>query len=200
MMMPTLNEIEQLHRKYAPTDETFDLIYTHCLIVRDIALWAVDSLQLNADREMVEVGALLHDIGVYKLYDKSGKEISENYLRHGISGYEILKSEGYDEVICRFASHHTGVGITRAEIVANKLPLPEEDFLADSTEELLVMYADKFHSKDIPPCFNTVEWYAKHVARFGVDKSNAFLELVERFGKPDLRKLSEKYGHIIRDL
>ncbi len=198
MTLPSRDAIEQLHRKYATTDDVFEIIYTHCLIVEEIALWVAETKGLRVDKNLLSIGALLHDIGVYRFYDKQGTETPDNYLRHGIYGYEILKTEGFDEVICRFGSHHTGVGITKAEIIANKLPLPHEDFMAETDEELLVMYADKFHSKDIPPCFNTVNWYADHVAKFGDEKRRAFVAMVNRYSAPDLGALSQKYGHIVR--
>lgn len=95
------------------------------------------------------------------------------------------------------ASHHTGVGVTRAQILARKLPLPPEDYLADSTEEALVMYADKFNSKSDPPHFNSAETYRAHVGAFGADNAAAFDRLIERFGTPDLVELSNKYGQAI---
>jgi hypothetical protein len=46
--------------------------------------------------------------------------------------------------------------------------LPEQDFTAESLEERLVMYADKFHSK--PPRFNSFAQYVAHAAKFGQEK------------------------------
>lgn len=67
-------------------------------------------------------------------------------------GEAILKSEGFPEKLWRFASHHTGVGLTR-DVINQKLPLPEADYLVETDEELLVMYADKFHSKQLVKTF-----------------------------------------------
>ena len=49
------------------------------------------------------------------------------------------------------ASHHTGVGLTAEQILHRKLPLPAVDLLAETVEEELVMYADAFHTKSVPP-------------------------------------------------
>lgn len=146
-MLPTFSEIEALHKKYAPTEEAFTVVFTHCQIVADIADSLYRSSLPGVQKDVVRAGCLLHDIGVYQLY-KDGTFDSANYIRHGILGHQILASEGFDNRLCRFCSHHTGVGLTKESIIARGLPLPHEDFLADTPEEELVMYADKFHSKN----------------------------------------------------
>lgn len=191
IMLPTFEDIQRLHRKYAPNEEAYDLIFTHCLIVCDIA----DDLmrqnpELQIDTELVRTGALLHDIGAYSLF-RNG-DFHRDYITHGIKGSEILQSERMDVRLVRIASHHTGVGLSKNDIVAQTLPLPAEDFLAETIEEKIIMYADKFHSKT--PKFNTYESYAKTVARFGNGKERTFQEFKEQFGLPDLLPLAKKYG------
>ena len=46
-----------------------------------------------------------------------------------------------------FAKRHTGAGLTKKEIIEQELPLPQQDFLPETTEEKLICYADKFFSK-----------------------------------------------------
>lgn len=115
MTLPTLAEIESLHRKYAPTSEVYELVYTHCQIIERIAEQLTADRNLKIDRELVRVGCLLHDIGVYALYDTEGNYAAPtgHYITHGLEGEHILKAEGYSEVLWRFASHHTGVGLSR---------------------------------------------------------------------------------------
>jgi uncharacterized protein len=194
-MLPTFQQIEALHKRLAPTKAAFDLVFTHCIIVSEIA----DALLANGnnsdiDAELVRAGCLLHDIGVYALYE-NGVLDRGRYITHGTEGYKILKAEGFDEAICRIASHHTGVGLTREDIAAQNLPLPDEDLLAETKEERLVMYADKFHSK--APQFNTFESYTKTVSKFGAGKASQFASLANEFGIPALDDLSAKYGHPI---
>lgn len=200
MNLPTLEQIETLHHKYAPSDAGFDLVFTHCRIVAEIAEQCIANKHLAADAALVRVGCLLHDIGVYELLDKDGTEREDlPYITHGIRGEAILKKEGFPEIIWRFGSHHTGVGLTKQDIIKQGLPLPLQDYEAETIEEELVMYADKFHSKNTPPNFNTFEHYKKTVAKFGQDKSDKFAELAEKFGVPDLAPLIAKYGHVVRD-
>jgi uncharacterized protein len=142
----------------------------------------------------VRAGSLLHDIGVYRLYDDAGHLGHANYIRHGVLGYELLRADGLPEAICRFASHHTGVGLSRADVLAQRLPIPPADYLAETGEERLVMYADKFHSKTTPPVFRTASASAARLRRFGEEKVMAFQALRETFGEPDLAALSKTYG------
>ena len=195
----TYEEILSLHKKYAPSDAVYDLVFTHCRIVRDIALQLIDDNTLSVDKDLVMVGALLHDIGVHPLFGADGKLRKDvHYITHGTEGETILKNEGYPESIWRFASHHTGVGLSSQDITDQNLPLPPRNYLAESDEELLVMYADKFHSKTTPPYFNSYEWYEEYVKRFGSHKSVAFKQMAHQFGKPDLRRLQKEYGFEIR--
>jgi uncharacterized protein len=76
--------------------------------------------------------------------------------------------------------------------------LPVDDYLAETDEELLIMYADKFHSKTTPPYFNSFEWYKQGVAKFGADKVIKLENMAKKFGVPDLKPLSEKYGYEVR--
>ncbi len=187
--------IVALHKKHAPSHEAFQLVYTHCEIIWQIARQLIETSSLRVDTELVKAACLLHDIGVYRLYLPSGEIDHANYVKHGILGYELLKEEGLPEKIRRFASHHTGVGLSREDVVRQRLPLPPADYLAETPEERLLMYADKFHSKSTPPKFLTAAAYEKKVAQFGKGKIEAFRKLQREFGTPDLASLAAKYGH-----
>ncbi|MEU9224099.1 HD domain-containing protein [Streptomyces massasporeus] len=140
----------------------------------------------HLDAELVRAGCLLHDIGVYRLYGEDGRLDHGNYIRHGPLGHEIFEAEGFPETLRGFCSHHTGVGLTRRDIVRQELPLPPADYLAVTQEERLVMYADKCHTKSRPSTFLSPDEYAAHVRRFGEDKVIAFQVLRAEFGEPDL--------------
>ncbi|GAB2576753.1 hypothetical protein Aab01nite_12620 [Paractinoplanes abujensis] len=184
--LPTDDEIRALHERFAPAPAAFELVWTHCLIVRDLA---ASFPAPGADPDLVRAGALLHDIGVYRL------QPGEAYIRHGVLGHELLRSLGLPEPLARICSHHTGVGLTREDVLTQGLPLPPEDYLDESPSETVVMYADKFHSKTTPPRFWTAESYAASIARFGPQKATRFADLVTRYGEPDVRALADRYGH-----
>jgi uncharacterized protein len=188
--IPTDDEIRDLHARLAPDPATFETVHTHCRIVCAIAEDLLAARHHDVDVALVRAGCLLHDIGVHRL--------DGPYLRHGVVGHRLLRESGYPEVLARFCSHHTGVGITADEIVRRDLPLPPGDYLAETPEERLVMYADKFHTKSDPPTFLTAATYAAGVRRFGAGKAAAFDELVRVYGEPDLTALSRAYGHPVR--
>lgn len=195
MRVPTDAEIRALHERHAPTPAALESVYTHCLIVCGIAEQLLARTGLGGDAALVRAGCLLHDVGVYRLYDDAGRLDQANYIRHGVLGYALLAEEGLPEAICRFAAHHTGVGLSRDDVVRQELPLPPGDYLAETDEEALVMYADKFHSKTLPPVLLTGDAYAARVRRFGVDKAAAFESMRATFGEPDLAPFAAGHGH-----
>jgi uncharacterized protein len=160
-----------------------------------IAEQILSRTDIHLDADLVRAGSLLHDIGVYRLYDAAGNIDPTHYVRHGILGYELLAAAGFSDAICRFCSRHTGVGLSRDDIRNQRLPLPFADYLAETSEEELVMYADKFHSKTDPPAFVTASSYTASIRRFGEDKAAAFSAMREKFGEPDLDPLISTYGH-----
>jgi uncharacterized protein len=194
VQIPGDQEIRALHEKHAPSRAAFGLVYTHCVIVCGIAEQLLARSDLGLDADLVRAGSLLHDIGVYLLYDAAGRIDQEHYLRHGLLGHELLAGEGFPEAICRFASCHTGMGLSRDDVRRQGLPLPVGDYLAESGEEQLVMYADKFHSKTDPPTFVTATGYAASLRQFGEDKVAAFAAMRERFGEPDLTPFAGRPG------
>lgn len=48
--------------------------------------------------------------------------------------------------------------------MSQNLPVPPADYLAETAEERLVMYADKFHSKSRPTRFLSPDAYAARSA------------------------------------
>jgi uncharacterized protein len=195
MRIPTDKEILALHEKHAPTPEALDLVYTHCLIVCGIAEQLHARSGPGLDIDLARAGCLLHDVGVYRLYDDAGELDHASYVRHGLLGHGLLREEGLPEAVCRFASCHTGVGLSRDDVIRQGLPLPPGDYLAETGEETLVMYADKFHTKTTPPALLTASAYAASVQRFGEDKVAAFESMRAAFGEPDLAPFSSTYGH-----
>lgn len=227
--IPTLEQIDELHHKIAPSEEAYNLVHTHCVIVATIGCQIVrrqnalftrrctlpeggESLVPSPDgvtggqvpprlldEHLVLIGGLLHDIGTYKVFKHDGtdgeplKFSGKKYILHGLKGYEYLLSEGVDESIAQFARNHTGVGLNREAVLAQDLPLPPDDYVPVNLEQEVVMYADKFHSKSTPPKFLTVDAYSAKAARYGEENKQHWLELVDKYGVPDIPALAEKY-------
>ena len=195
MRLPSDPEIRALHEKHSPAPAALDLVYTHCEIVTGVAGQLLARGALGLDAGLVRAGSLLHDIGVYRLYGPGGQLDHDRYLRHGILGYELLRDEGLPEVLGRFCSRHTGMGLSPDDVRRQRLPLPPGDYRAGTGEEQLIMYADKFHSKTDPPVFLTADTYAASVAQFGPDKAAKFADMRARFGEPDLAPFVAAYGY-----
>ena len=134
----TEEDLFKLHQKYAEGEnqkELLDLVWGHSLIVRDIALQLADNLDkkgIKINKEIVETGALIHDIGCYNYYKKID---NIPYILHGVKGYEILKNEGFNEEIAKIAMIHLGVGLVKENIIKNNLPFEEKDYIPITIEE-----------------------------------------------------------------
>ena len=251
--IPTLAQVDELHRKIAQSQAAYDLIHGHCVVVADIArrmarrqnaLFTRRTLPDDApekagdfglrltqdgngsesfgmlripsipssdgltggtvpprliDEHLVVIGGLLHDIGTYFLLKQDGSDggplkfDGPNYVRHGLKGYEYLLNEGVDESIAQFARNHTGVGLTKEAVESQGLPLPPADYVPMNLEQEVVMVADKYNSKSIPPKFLTAEAYARKAARFGESNRREWLRLLERYGVLDVTPLAEQY-------
>lgn len=191
--------IEELHRRLAKgNDLFFDLVWTHSNIVWEIAEGLCNSLpnslREQVDMELLKDGALLHDIGVYAVQfeDFQEDESLPRYIEHGFKGAETIKKERLGERLARFASNHTGVGLTRESIEEIGIDVDKQDYLPVSMEEELVCYSDKFHSKY--PRFVTYEDAYKSIGKFGVEKQVRLDTFKRKYGLPDIGGIKSKYG------
>ncbi|MBW3093168.1 HD domain-containing protein [Bifidobacterium sp. 82T10] len=273
--IPTLEQIDELHRRISPSEAAYELIHTHCVIVATIAcqlarrqnalfsrrctlpkdapelqpvdvnaglpdgaadIAPTDAVPKDAtptnvaasdasdatmglswtvpptggveggkvpprllDERLVMIGGLLHDIGTYRVLKHDGSDgeplkfDGKRYILHGLLGYEWLLEQGVDESVAQFARNHTGVGLTREDVIRQDLPLPPDDYAPVNLEQETVMVADKFHSKSTPPKFLSVDAYTAKALRFGEENGRRWLALVERYGRPDIAALAEKY-------
>ena len=166
-----------IDKYYPEANQLRDIFFTHSTLVAKRALAICDAHpELHLDRQFVEEAAMLHDIGIFRC-DAPGIccHGTEPYLRHGLIGGEIMRSEGFPRH-ARVCERHTGAGLTREEIINQDLPLPHQDFLPETLEEKLVCYADKFYSKSHPDREKTFEQAKKSIAHFGEDGLRRFLE------------------------
>ncbi len=84
-----------------------------------------------ADFQLVQIGALLHDIGRSRTHD----------INHLIAGVEIAESLGLPDSVISIIACHVGGGITSDE--AKKLGWPIRRYYPKTLEEKIVAYADK---------------------------------------------------------
>ena len=143
------------------------------------------------DVALAVVGALLHDVGAYKV-SKDGISFDDSYIFHGLYGYLELHKAGFGENLALFAKNHTGSGISRQEVIKENLLLPPQDYLPLTAEQKVVAYADCFHTKSNPPAFVSFEEAEKRIARFGRGPKERFKEMEAQCGRVDLLGLSEE--------
>ncbi|MFQ6073815.1 MAG: HDIG domain-containing metalloprotein [Candidatus Bathyarchaeia archaeon] len=86
---------------------------------------------LKVNLRLVEIGALLHDIGRSKTHS----------VNHVLAGVEIAKSLGLPDGVVSIVERHAGSGIPKDE--AQKLGWPVKDYVPLTLEEKIVTYADK---------------------------------------------------------
>jgi len=85
----------------------------------------------NVNIQLVEIGALLHDIGRSETHT----------VNHVLAGAKIAKSFGLPEPIVLIIERHAGSGISKEE--AQRLGWPVKDYIPQSLEEKIITYADK---------------------------------------------------------
>jgi len=109
-------------------------IINHSIAVADKALEIAKKLKENGvtvDIKLVEIGALLHDIGRSKIHG----------WQHPITGGEIIRSKGYSEKLARIAETHILGGLSKKD--CQILGLPVNRYIPENIEEKIVCYADK---------------------------------------------------------
>lgn len=169
--------------KYYPAGSPLrDIYIRHCRAVADKALAIASELNLPLRTERIEVAAMLHDIGIFATH-APGIEChgTEPYIRHGIIGAEILRTELGDDEIASTAELHTGAGITREEITRQNLPLPPKDYCPETQLQRLICYADKFFSKSGDMKEKPLDKVRASIAAFGPDSLRRFDAMHEEF-------------------
>ena len=114
-------------------------VIKHSILVADVAREIVSSInpRIKVDLHLVEVGALLHDVG---------RSVTHG-VKHGSIGAEMLKKMGYPDRLVSLVRNHVGAGIPCEEAIA--LGLAPIDHVPSTIEEKLVCYADKLASGSV---------------------------------------------------
>lgn len=124
-------------------------VISHCKAVSTLSVNFAKECEkrgLKINIKLVEVGALLHDIGRSKTHD----------INHAIVGGQIAKSLNLPKSIVSIIECHIGGGISSDE--AKKLGLPVKDYFPETLEEKIVAYADKLlEGNKIVPIKRTVK-------------------------------------------
>jgi uncharacterized protein len=172
-----------IDKYYSENNELKRILITHSQSVAHRALQIVSlHPELHLDADFVQEAAMLHDIGIIRT---NAPVIccygTEPYIRHGLLGGEMLRTEGYPRH-ARVCERHTGAGLSVEEIVAQNLPLPHADLLPETMEEKVICYADKFFSKTHLERERTVEQALASLRKHdstGIDRFKQWIEMFE---------------------
>ncbi len=196
-----------IHRYYPEDNALRRMLLHHSRQVCARALRIVERHpELGANRNLVEAGAMLHDIGIY-LTDAPGIHChgTAHYILHGSLGAQLLRNEAkqlkekkqqaeqlkeeklqeelhFYEALARICERHTGTGLTRQTIIERGLPDPQQDLLPETIEEQIICYADKFYSKSHLERERTIAQTLQSLEKFGdegVEKFRHWTELFE---------------------
>ncbi len=113
-------------------------IRRHSEKVADKALEIANKItKANVDKNLIEIGSILHDIGRSKNHG----------LTHALLGGKILKERGFSEKLARICETHLLGGIDKED--AKEFGLPEKDYLPISLEERFDKWFSKFGQSSI---------------------------------------------------
>ena len=132
-------------------------VIAHCKAVSALAVKFAKTCKnrgLPVDVNLVEVGALLHDIGRSKTHG----------ITHAVVGVEIAESLNLPPSVISIIGCHIGGGITADE--AKKVGLPAKDYLPTTLEEKIVSYADKLiEGQKVVPIEKTLKHFCKKLGK-----------------------------------
>jgi len=109
-------------------------VVNHCKAVARLAVKTAEAFQsrgFNVDIGLVEIGALLHDVGRSQSHE----------VDHVVIGSNIAQSLGLPAQLVSMIKRHAGGGKTPEE--AKQLGWPVKSYLPQTLEEKIVSYADK---------------------------------------------------------
>jgi len=153
-------------------------VIEHCKAVAGLAVRIAKTCKekgLNVDIELIQIGALLHDIGRSKTHS----------VDHAIIGAEIARSLGLPEPIVSIIERHVGGGLTAEE--AKELGWPAKSYLPETLEEKIVNYADKLiEGSKMVSIKRTIMRFSKELG-----KTHSSIERV--------KKLHEEFSCLIGD-
>ena len=200
-----MNPYDIIYHFYPNDTALRRLLILHSEKVRDKAFSILETARqnnsftglLSIDEQLVNDGALLHDIGIGRTHGPGIHcEGSEPYICHGIIGARMLRDliEGNRcsdfsveperlEQIARICERHTGAGLSVKDIVNQNLPItPPRDLVPETLEEKLVCLADKFYSKSGDPSKEKdFERVKRSMMKFGADSTARFEKLCRLF-------------------
>ncbi|MFX0039814.1 MAG: HDIG domain-containing metalloprotein [Promethearchaeota archaeon] len=126
--------------------------------------------KVKVDVNLVEIGALLHDIGRVKTHS----------FKHALIGGKILKQRGFSNKLARICETHILGGLDKED--ARRVGLPEKNYIPSTLEEKIICLADKHmagtREVTIQDRFN--RWFRKYGRSKILLKSKKRIEKIQK--------------------
>ncbi|MHA2280643.1 MAG: HD domain-containing protein [Promethearchaeota archaeon] len=128
-------------------------IRRHSEKVADKALEIANKItKAKVDMSLIEIGAILHDIGRTKTHG----------FNHALIGGRILRQRGFSEKLAKICESHILGGLDKED--AKEFGLPEKDYLPITLEEKIICLADKLiaGTKEVSVEERFNRWFSKY--------------------------------------
>lgn len=151
-------------------------VVRHCKAVEAVATQIAKACKkrgLNVNVELIQIGALLHDIGRSKTH----------HVNHVIAGAEIARSLSLPASVVSIIERHVGGGITSEE--AERLGWPVKSYMPQTLEEKIVAYADKLiEGSRRLPIEQTIKKFSRKLPPSSIER---------------MKRLHEEFSSLIED-
>jgi uncharacterized protein len=142
----------------------------HSLKVAEKALEIAEKItKAKIDENLIEIGAILHDIGRAKTHG----------FKHALIGGKMLKERGFSNNLVRICETHILGGLDKED--AREVGLPERNYLPESLEEKIICLADKHmagtYEVSIEQRFE--KWFSKYGKTKILKKSKKRIEKIQ---------------------
>ena len=183
--MQSIDYFAIIHKYIPPNSPAYAVYLPHAALVTAKALASARRLGLSdAQQRFIEEAAMLHDIGVIRVkpFIKTTNG-APPYICHAPIGREMLEQEGLPRHAL-VAERHVGVGLSKADIVRQNLPLPHRDMVPKTIEEQIICWADLFFGKTPHRLWqeSSLDEIEVSLARYGEDRVQVFRDWLRLFG------------------
>jgi len=128
-------------------------IRKHSIAVARKAMKIANKIKkVKVNKNLVEIGAILHDIGRAKSHG----------FDHSLIGSKMLRNMGYPKELALICERHILGGLDAED--AESVGLPKKNYIPNSLEEKIVCLADKFFTghKEVSIEFRFQKWFKKY--------------------------------------
>ena len=143
----------------------------HSLIVCSKALEIANRInKTEIDKDLIEIGALLHDIGRSKTHG----------FQHAFIGGKILREKGFPNELARITETHLLGGLDVED--SKSVGLPEKNYLPETLEEKIVCLADKLIAgrREVTIKERFENWFQKYGRTTILQKAKKRIEQIQK--------------------